>query len=92
MTTPPLPKEDRAHTPGPWAAELVRPDGLVWIVARTDPEFNEFVRIAAVAPWNASLIAAAPDLLKACAAAMAGYPGWDKMIHEAYAKATGATP
>lgn len=41
---------------------------------------------------NARLFLAAPDLLKACAASMAGYPTWPKMMHDAYYKATGEKP
>lgn len=60
----PLERQVRPHAPGPWTAEPLRLDGHVWITAQTDPEYNEFVLIAKVAPWNAPLIEAAPLLLE----------------------------
>lgn len=60
---PPNAAAARGHTPGPWESELIGANGLVRIVARSDPEFNEFVLIADVAPWNAPLVVEAPELL-----------------------------
>jgi hypothetical protein len=86
-------------TPGPWywEADPVKgdPTGRVryQVVATgktvTRVYYSSFEGGPTNAEADARLIAAAPDLLSACAAAIAGYPGWHKMIHAAYEKATG---
>lgn len=55
----------RYPNPGPWVAEPVNADGYVLIISQSDPEFFEYVQVAKVAPWNGSLIAAAPEMLHA---------------------------
>ena len=62
------------HTPGPWTAQLLLPDGLVirgepaWEIAT--PEWDVATQLQYRAPIrkeaDAHLIAAAPDLLEAC--------------------------
>jgi hypothetical protein len=56
--------EGGKHTPGPWLIDE-RAGSLAVVMARTDPEFNEYVTICSALPQNARLIAAAPDLLEA---------------------------
>jgi len=78
------------HTPGPWHVVLLDADETAAVIRAGN------VQIAGVnyasdyaEQHNANLIAAAPKLLAACAAAMAGCPSWAKTVHEAYAEATG---
>jgi hypothetical protein len=95
-------REQMKHTPGPWEfvpkltasenhkgffvrAEKATKNGK-WALAEVQPG-NEDGKLGEA---NARLIAAAPDLLKACAATMAGYPGRQKMIEAAYNRAVGA--
>jgi hypothetical protein len=61
-------------------------------VASIHGEDGETEITAEQAKANARLIAAAPKLLQACAAAIAGFPGWQRMIHAAYEEATGEKP
>lgn len=85
------------HTPGPWeinwyickegGKELWRAPAEIGPIS---PEHNHWGGwLLSVDEADARLIAAAPDLLKACAATLAGYPGWQKMIQNAHDKATG---
>ena len=86
------------HTPGPW--RVWKSPGSTWEICETENRGRHShcasIQVANAwekeGPHNAALIAAAPSLLKACAAALAGYPGWQKMIHDAYVEATGEQP
>lgn len=91
------------HTPGPWhtkAGLTQMCDDDATTVARGRPHGNDgaFWWIFSPAETHgdaeadARLIAAAPKLLQACAATLAGYPGWQEMIRAAYSDATGETP
>ncbi len=79
---------DRTHTPGPWTAER---DGMKWLVnakhfgvATCDGPFGK-------QKYDASLIAAAPDLLAACKSAIVALKGreHDGFLRAAIAKAEG---
>lgn len=73
------------HTPGPWKADILAPkdlgaigirltDGLVVAVAR----FSDNPRISSQDAFaNATLIAAAPDLLDACKQALGAFENGD---------------
>jgi hypothetical protein len=86
------------HTPGPWKAHfeeayfVTGPDlGRVAMMMNLKGALGlRGRRSGDESAANARLIAAAPDLLKACAATLAGYPGWQTMIQDAHDKATGA--
>lgn len=82
------------HTPGPWLSVRVGKQGVTWRIWRNDnagelsPEGNN-EGYACIAPHvhgeaNASLIAAAPELLAACKAA-------EKMIGDLPASFSGKT-
>ena len=83
-------------TPGPWHAARKSPK--TWHFGVYDANGTEVAHVAAHAlhflrrEADARLIAASPDLLKACAAALAGYPTWQQMMTDAYTKATGNAP
>lgn len=89
------------HTPGPWEvyggtrAGIDKEDGSFSIVVAgyDDDECGIYGHTDAEAAANARLIAAAPDLLAACRAALEGQsiPPFEKyeMIRAAIAKATG---
>ena len=83
-------------TPGPWRAAPKSPK--TWNFGVYDEGGTEVAHVAAHAlnffqrKADARLIAAAPDLLKACAAALAGHPTWQQMMTDAYTKATGSAP
>ena len=90
-----------AHTPGPWAVET---DGS-WTRVLADSQPNSPVAIVICepfTPWhaNARLIAAAPELLKACEQALGAFEhnwaiNWDDLaraIAKAKGTATGNDP
>lgn len=57
------------HTPGPWSVDA---DGSVQVVAASGATVAEVYGTDAGERWaNATLIAAAPDLLEACRGALA---------------------
>ena len=74
-------------TPGPWEFHPKTTMELPYVI------YGDCVLIVESGKdSDARLLSAAPDLFKACAAAMAGFPGWQKMIAAAYTKATGDAP
>lgn len=85
------------HTPGPWAASYKTKrtnnqgvyDSEGRLVASLDVHQLATPQVIKRRVADATLIAAAPKLLQACAATIAGYPGWQEMILAAYSEATG---
>lgn len=82
------------HTPGPW--EIRRPAHITWNGPTGAFEIYAGDKLICQRPWaegnpqaikeheaNASLIAAAPDLLDACEEAIALIEGWDSGATEA---------
>ena len=80
------PKPETKHTPGPWALSRDVGDGEVctvygctgghiYIVGNREYLGREIEDLSAEADANARLIAAAPDLLTACKAALKYIPG-----------------
>lgn len=85
---------DVKHTPGPW--EIFRPDdsGFLGIDGNGGKDsvviYDDYGGIKSEA--DARLIAAAPDLLAACEAALlneGGWAEWQEQVRAAIAKATG---
>jgi hypothetical protein len=77
------------HTPGPWTAEMGAGKGA-WVKGST----GEWSALACgdtdeSANANAALIAAAPDLLSACRAALAAFDGSNIRIAAEYVGAVG---
>lgn len=65
------PTTEQKHTPGPWTAEGF--EGMGWGIYATDEEPVVWEMGGIDNEANARLIAAAPDLLKACQAFVTAY-------------------
>lgn len=89
------------HTPGPWKADLENYPIMVRSESETWPLVDElgdeegcagvFVANTGDHKANARLIAAAPDLLEACKAALSDDQPYIEKCRAAIAKATGDT-